>query len=211
MSRSPSTSAAARMLSRSSCPVTSSRAARLDQLREVLVQLAERDHVVHLDVGIGASRRRRPTTSGTAPSRPVVLQASPRSSGWAGERRSRRRTRTRETGSTSSRIPLTISRTLGSSNVTWRRVKPELMSLRSCRCRGGSVKIRLPSWTGLGMRRIGDRDALGRRERQRVAGDEAHVLVLGQRPEVRHVVPHHRCGVAQFPIGRIRIAGVEVR
>ena len=48
-------------------------------------------------------------------------------------------------------MPLTISRTLGSSNVTCRRVKPELMSLRSCRCRGGSVKIRLPSWTGLGM------------------------------------------------------------
>ena len=52
--------------------------------------------------------------------------------------------------STPSRMPLTISRTFGSSKVTWRRVKPALMSLRSCRCRGGSVKMRLPSCTGSG-------------------------------------------------------------
>ena len=47
-------------------------------------------------------------------------------------------------------MPLTIARTLGSSKVTCRRVKPALISLRSWRCRGGSVKIRLPSWNGSG-------------------------------------------------------------
>lgn len=39
-------------------------------------------------------------------------------------------------------------RSLGSRMATWRRVKPVLINLRSCRCRGGSVKIRLPSSTG---------------------------------------------------------------
>lgn len=46
-------------------------------------------------------------------------------------------------------MPLTISRAFASSNVTCRLVKPALISLRSCRCRGGSVKIRLPSCTGV--------------------------------------------------------------
>jgi len=46
-------------------------------------------------------------------------------------------------------MPPTISRIFGSRMVTCRRVKPELISLRSCRCRGGSVKMRPPSCTGL--------------------------------------------------------------
>ena len=49
------------------------------------------------------------------------------------------------------RIPYTISRTFGSRIATCRRVNPVLISLRSCRCRGGSVKIRLPSCTGFGI------------------------------------------------------------
>ena len=56
-----------------------------------------------------------------------------------------------EPGWIPSRIPRTISRIFGSSTATRRRVKPELISLRSCRCRGGSLKIRLPSCTGLGI------------------------------------------------------------
>jgi hypothetical protein len=47
-------------------------------------------------------------------------------------------------------MPRTISRIFGSSTETRRRVNPELISLRICRCRGGSVKIRLPGCTGLG-------------------------------------------------------------
>jgi hypothetical protein len=47
-------------------------------------------------------------------------------------------------------MPYTISRTFGSRMATCRRVNPVLMSLRSCRCRGGSVKMRLPSCTGFG-------------------------------------------------------------
>ena len=48
-------------------------------------------------------------------------------------------------------MPRTISRIFGSSTATRRRVKPELISLRICRCRGGSVKIRPPGCTGLGI------------------------------------------------------------
>ena len=40
------------------------------------------------------------------------------------------------------------ARSFGSRMATCLRVNPELISLRSCRCRGGSVKIRLPSSTG---------------------------------------------------------------
>ena len=152
----------------------------------------------------------RPTRPGTAPSRRAGRRSARRSSGWAAARRSLRRTRAR------SRVRCrrgSRARSRGSSArapPTRRRVNPELISLRSCRCRGGSLKMRLPSCTGFGMRRVRDGDALGRGEQRRVARHEADVLVLQQRPEVGDVVPAHRRRRAQLPVRGIRVARVEV-
>ena len=59
--------------------------------------------------------------------------------------------------------------------------------------------------------RVGNRDALGRGEQGGVARYVANVLVLQQRPELRHVVPDDGRRGAQFLVGGVRIADEEVR
>ena len=58
--------------------------------------------------------------------------------------------------------------------------------------------------------RIGDGDALRGRERVRVGRDVPDVLVLQQRPELRDVVPAHRCSRAQFLVCGVGVADEEV-
>ena len=158
---------------------------------EVLEQLAEGDKRVHLDLGIGVPgarvrpRRNCSQSSGGAPSISAIIRV-----GSGAARLSANSTV--ESDRMSSRIPLTISRTFGSSNVNLAAGEAGVDQLAQLTVPRRIGEDQVALLDRVRHRRVGNRDALGRRELVRVPGHEPDVLVLQQRPELRDVVPAHR-------------------